>query len=234
MVTAVAKHLNVDPAYLQFFKAQTYREAPGPALRCTFDGTLKDILVFCRPKVPKRMFYQQLTIPIHELENKRQMKCNFWSPEQKIDAEVLLYPNKNGTVADLLVEAKNHCKLAPNGTGNLRLLEIQSHKIFSICRPDVKIETLAGTHTKSYRIEEIPADQLQVGETEKLVPVGHYQKEPYSAFGNPFLLKVKEGETFDVVKERIQSYLVRGTVGSGLGRSGSSLRAKVERTLNCL
>ncbi len=82
MVTAVAKHLDVDPTYLQFFKAQTYRDAPGQALRCTFDGTLKDLLVFCRPKVPKRMFYQQLTIPIHELENKKQMKCIYLSPEQ--------------------------------------------------------------------------------------------------------------------------------------------------------
>jgi ubiquitin carboxyl-terminal hydrolase 7 len=108
------------------------------------------------------MFYQQLTIPIHELENKKQMKCNFWSPEQKIDTEVTLYPNKNGTVADLLVEAKNHCKLAANGTGSLRLLEIQSHKIFSICRAEVKIENLTGSHTKSYRIEEIPADQVSM------------------------------------------------------------------------
>jgi hypothetical protein len=29
MVTAVAKHLNVDSGFLQFFKAQTYRDAPG-------------------------------------------------------------------------------------------------------------------------------------------------------------------------------------------------------------
>jgi hypothetical protein len=49
------------------------------------------------------MFYQQLTIPIHELENKKQMKCVYLSPEQKIDTEVTLYPNKNGTVADLVI-----------------------------------------------------------------------------------------------------------------------------------
>lgn len=207
MVSAVAKHLDVDPTYLQFFKAQNYRDAPGPPLRCTFDGTLKELLVFCRPKVPKRMFYQKLTIPIHELENKKQIKCIYLSPEQKIDTEVLLYPNKNGTVADLLAEAKQHCKLATNGSGQLRLLEIQSHKIFSICRTDLRIDCFANTHTKTFRVEEIPPDQLQVAENEMLVPVGHYQKEPYSAFGNPFLLKVKDGETFEAVKERIQSYL---------------------------
>ena len=40
-----------------------------------------------------------------------------------------------------------------------------------------------------------------------LVPVAHYQKEAYSTFGHPFLLKVKEGESFDSVKERIQKFL---------------------------
>jgi ubiquitin carboxyl-terminal hydrolase 7 len=88
------------------------------------------------------MFFQQLTIPIHELENKKQMKCIFLSPEQKIDTEVTLYPNKNGAVSDLLAEAKIHCKLAPNGTGVLRLLEIQSHKIFAVCRHELKVAIL--------------------------------------------------------------------------------------------
>lgn len=82
MVKAAAKHLEMDPTYLQFFKTQSYREAPGHALRCTFDGTLKDLLVYFRPKTPKKMFYQKLAIPIHELENKKQIKCTFLSTDQ--------------------------------------------------------------------------------------------------------------------------------------------------------
>jgi hypothetical protein len=35
-----------------------------------------------------------------------------------------------------------------------------------------------------------------------------FQKEPYSAFGHPFLLKVREGESFDSIKARIKSHLV--------------------------
>ena len=77
-----SKHLEMDPTYLQFFKTQSYREAPGHALRCTFDGTLKDLLVYFRPKTPKKMFYQKLAIPIHELENKKQIKCTFLSTDQ--------------------------------------------------------------------------------------------------------------------------------------------------------
>ena len=89
MVKAAAKHLEMDPTYLQFFKTQSYREAPGHALRCTFDGTLKDLLVYFRPKTPKKMFYQKLAIPIHELENKKQIKCTFLSTDQVLCQQLI-------------------------------------------------------------------------------------------------------------------------------------------------
>jgi ubiquitin carboxyl-terminal hydrolase 7 len=62
-----------------------------------------------------------------------------------------------------------------SGSGILRLLEIQSHKIFSVFRPETKIQNFAETFTKSYRLEEVPADQVHLDENEMLVPVGHYQ-----------------------------------------------------------
>ena len=82
-----------------------------------------------------------------------------------------------------------------------------SSKIFVIFRGDMNIDHLTNTTQKSYRIEEIPPDQRDLEEDEMLVPVAHYQKEAYSTFGHPFLLKVKEGESFDSVKERIQKFL---------------------------
>ena len=52
------------------------------------------------------MFYQRLTLPIHELENKRQLKCTFMSIDQKEEKEVTLYPNKGSKVEQMLDEAK--------------------------------------------------------------------------------------------------------------------------------
>ena len=74
--------------------------------RCTHDGTLKEMLVFFRPRHPKKMFYQRLTLPIHELENKRQLKCTFMTIDQKEEKEVTLYPNKGSRVEQMLEEAK--------------------------------------------------------------------------------------------------------------------------------
>jgi ubiquitin carboxyl-terminal hydrolase 7 len=104
----VAAKLEVGPDYVQFFKSQGYRDQPGNPLRCTFEGTLKDLLTYARPKQPRRLFYQKLAIPIQDLENKRPMKCQWVSPDGKQEQEITLYPPKHGTVADLLEEAREN------------------------------------------------------------------------------------------------------------------------------
>ena len=45
---AASDKLEVEPDKIQFFKAQSYRDIPGHALRCTFEGSLKDLLVYFR------------------------------------------------------------------------------------------------------------------------------------------------------------------------------------------
>lgn len=102
-----------------------------------------------------------------------------------------MYPNKNGTVADLLTEAKKHVTESPDSSGVLRLLEISTYKITQIVQDDVLLECLNTNSSKTYRIEEIPKDELKLQNGEFLIPVAHFQKEIYQTFGTPFLLKLK-------------------------------------------
>ena len=46
------------------------------------------------------------------------------------------------------------------GSGQLRLIDIISHKIYCVNSPETLIDALAGTSTKSYRLEEIPLEQV--------------------------------------------------------------------------
>ncbi|MPC57257.1 Ubiquitin carboxyl-terminal hydrolase 7 [Portunus trituberculatus] len=124
---AVAHHLDTDPYLLQFFKALcsslvhfSHRDGVGNAVRCTFDGSLKDMLVITKPRHPKKIYYQQLSIRINELENKRQFKCMWLGERMKEEVELVLYPNKNGTVADLLQEVQKQVTLSENGASKLR------------------------------------------------------------------------------------------------------------------
>nr|CAD7262037.1 unnamed protein product [Timema shepardi] len=151
MARAVAQRVGTDPYLLQFFKCQNYKDSPGHPLRCTYEGTLKELLVYCKPKTPKKIFYQQLSIRINELENKKQFKCIWVGPKLKEEKELILYPNKNGTVADLLEEARKQVELSENGTGKLRIFEINCNKIASGPKEDTLLEALNSTGTKVYR-----------------------------------------------------------------------------------
>lgn len=43
-----------------------------------------------------------------------------------------------------------------------------------------------------YRIEEIPRDELNLADDEMLIPVAHFHKDVFAAFGIPFFIKVKQ------------------------------------------
>lgn len=56
----------------------------------------------------------------HILCNKYVLQCVWVGPKLKEEKELILYPNKNGTVADLLEEARKQVELSENGSGKLR------------------------------------------------------------------------------------------------------------------
>ena len=60
VANAVAAYLNTDPYLLQFFKQGSYKEGPGNPIRCTYDGTLKDLLVYVKSRQPRKIYYQQV------------------------------------------------------------------------------------------------------------------------------------------------------------------------------
>ena len=57
-----------------------------------------------------------------------------------------------------------------------RLLEVISYKIFNVQKEDVILDCLNSAGTKTYRIEEIPKDEIDLSPDEILVPVAHFQK----------------------------------------------------------
>ena len=57
-----------------------------------------------------------------------------------------------------------------------RLLEIISYKILSVQREDIPLEQLSVGGTRTFRVEEIPADEVNLPEDELLIPVAHFHK----------------------------------------------------------
>ncbi|KPJ08208.1 Ubiquitin carboxyl-terminal hydrolase 7, partial [Papilio machaon] len=207
MARAVGHRLNVDPYLIQFFKCQNYKDTPGPPLRYSYDGILKDLLVYCKPKCPKKLFYQILSIKVNELDNKKQFKCLWVGPNYKEDKELILYPNKGGKVADILEEAAKVVEMSPDGSGRLRIVEVSCHKVLPGPDPELTLDQVTISPPRLYRIEEIPKDELHLQEDEVLVPCAHFYKQVYATFGVPFYTRVKHLEPFQAVKDRLQKKL---------------------------
>uniref|UniRef100_A0A674AL53 Ubiquitin carboxyl-terminal hydrolase 7 n=1 Tax=Salmo trutta TaxID=8032 RepID=A0A674AL53_SALTR len=203
----VAQRLNTDPMLLQFFKSQGYRDGPGNPLRHNYEGTLRDLLQFFKPRQPKKLYYQQLKMKITDFENRRSFK-SIWLNSQYREEEITLYPDKHGCVRDLLEECKKAVELSDKGSEKLRLLEIVSYKIIGVHQEDELLECLSPAASRTFRIEELPLDQVDLDkDTEMLIPVAHFHKEVFGTFGIPFLLKIRQGEPFRDVMRRIQSML---------------------------
>ncbi|XP_055691767.1 ubiquitin carboxyl-terminal hydrolase 7 [Lutzomyia longipalpis] len=212
-VKVVGQRMNVDPYEIQFFKCQTYKDVPGNALRSSYDGTLKDILIYNKPKSTKKIFYQILSMNINELETKKQFKCLWVSQNLKEEKEIVLYPSKCGTVKTLLDEAGKQVEFSEGGSRRLRVAEIVGHKLVMGPSEDTQLECLQTsaeqtlTNQKVYRIEEVPKDEVNLAADEQLVPVTHFYKDIYNTFGIPFFIKVKNGEPYASVRRRIKARL---------------------------
>ncbi|KAJ6659719.1 hypothetical protein lerEdw1_018434 [Lerista edwardsae] len=88
------------------------------------------------------------------------------------------------------------------------LLEIVSYKIICVHQEDELLECLSPATSRTFRIEEIPLDQVDLDkENEMLITVAHFQKEVFGTFGTPFLLRIHQGEHFREVMKRIQTVL---------------------------
>lgn len=62
------------------------------------------------------------------------------SQNMKEEKELVLYPNKNGTVKTLIEEAAKHVEFTEDGTHQLRMVTIQGCKIATGPRDDTELE----------------------------------------------------------------------------------------------
>lgn len=51
--------------YISIF--HSYRDGPGSALRCTYEGTLKELLVVVKARQPKKIYYQQVCTSVSKV-----------------------------------------------------------------------------------------------------------------------------------------------------------------------
>ncbi|KAF5402852.1 Ubiquitin carboxyl-terminal hydrolase 7 [Paragonimus heterotremus] len=167
---------------------------------------------------PRRVYYAHLAIRIDELETMRQVRVVYVGPKLSTKAELLLSVPQSGLVMDLLKEASRHLSLLPDGSGQLRLFEVSANRIIQEFPSNLKLSSItqstllpqtcvANPPVHSLRIEEIPLDELNLKPDETVVYVSHFDKELHETFGIPFTVRIRDGEHYSAVRERIRRRL---------------------------
>ncbi|RKO91720.1 cysteine proteinase [Blyttiomyces helicus] len=143
------------------------------------------------------LFYEVLDI------TKRLIKIFRWVHQQKVRGPfdlLLLKTAKITDVIDALLEKLP--KPEVQITRPIRVYEATPAKIHKVYEREEAISVV-----QEYSVlfaEEVPAEELAMGATDKVITVFHYSKDPSRPHGVPFKFVVKEGEIFTETKHRLQ------------------------------
>ncbi|ELR18996.1 Ubiquitin carboxylterminal hydrolase domain containing protein [Acanthamoeba castellanii str. Neff] len=172
---------------------------------------LTDMLA--NPYNPKKLlgdilYYEKLDMPLAELENNKLLKVEWFNDKvQPVATHQVLVP-KTSLFSDVIAKLKEALGPALTGTGEIRLLEVQNHRIYRLLKPEER--TTGYTEYTILRAEEVPEEDLNKDPkaASKTIQVSHVFRDPHvSNFGHPFHLAIPKNERFADTKRRIQERL---------------------------
>ncbi|KAI9259633.1 hypothetical protein BDA99DRAFT_513772 [Phascolomyces articulosus] len=211
----VAEQLDCDPEKIQFFGYGLHDE-PKAAIRRSLTTTLEDMLhtpYTPRGHIKYRLFYEILDIKLSELESKRQVKVTLCTPTLKDGESTVIWVSKQARISDLLrevgvvkdQETKSNKFLSANGTRRVRVVEAIGNRFHREFLGTDALVALSENPTAQLYVEEIPQEELEMGDDDIFVPVFHYQRDTSRTHSVPFKFLVRKDEPFSETKKRLQA-----------------------------
>jgi ubiquitin carboxyl-terminal hydrolase 7 len=186
--------------------------------------------------VADTLHYEVLDMPLPQLEALKTLRVDWYDDRVEFVKTFTLRLPKGARVRDALSALREQLLAeallpppppaadagvdAGAGAPQLRLLEVYAHKIFKVLLDDDCVDSINDSYWRM-RAEAVPADQAEecMAPGERLLNCVHVCENSYayttaasggsnvSAFGDPFLLKVREDETLRSVKARVAAKL---------------------------
>jgi len=161
------------------------------------------------------ILYEKLDVSIVELETKRSLKVIWTGIHNKEEAAFPFLLPKTSMVHDLADHIAKQVTLSPTGSGKIRVFEVskdgKTQKEFTGSEMIGNIPDLVELFA-----EEIPTEELEADDSDKIISVFHFSKEVQRTHGVPFRFVVKPGEKFADTKKRLQARI--GVSDKDLGK----------------
>lgn len=226
MANKVGEALRHDPIKLRFTTTNVSNGAPKSILKRSLNQSIAEIMSpsYVNPATTV-ILYEKLDVSIVELETKRSLKVVWTGVHNKEEASHPFLLPKTSSIGELVDNVMKQVTLTPGGTGKIRIFEItkdgKMQKMFGTTEmigniPD-PVELYAEVrstsdcvyveHVLMYTLQELPQEEQDADETDKVIGVFHFSKELTRTHGVPFRFVVKRGEKFSDTKKRLQARL---------------------------
>ena len=189
----MADRLNQDPIKLRFTTTVPSTGQPKSIIKRSLNQSISDIMSPSTYGHPAStiILYERLEVSIIELETKRSLKIIWTGVHNKEENAYPFLLPKTSNIHDLSEQLAKKVSLSPGGTGKIRIFEItrdgKAQREFTgaemIGNIPEQVELFA---------EEIPREELEANETDKIINVFHFSKEVSRTHGVPFKFVVKQ------------------------------------------
>lgn len=203
MSAKVGEYLGHDPIKLRFTTTHAQNGTAKSILKRSLNQSIAEIMAphYTTSAV---ILYEKLDVSIVELETKRQLKVIWTGIHNKEEGTHPFLLPKTSPVHDLADNLAKKVTLTSGGTGKIRIFEIsrdgKTQKEFTGSEMIGNIPDPVELYA-----EEIPREEAEADDSDKVIGVFHFSKELSRTHGVPFKFVVKKGEKFVDTKKRLQA-----------------------------
>ncbi|KAI0928557.1 hypothetical protein AcW1_005763 [Taiwanofungus camphoratus] len=205
MSAKVGEYLRHDPIKLRFTTTHATNGSPKSILKRALNQSIAEIIspTYVNPQTTV-ILYEKLDVSIVELETKRSLKVIWTGIHNKEESMHPFLLPKTSMIHDLADHLAKQVKLTPSGTGKIRVFEVskdgKTQKEFTGSEMIGNIPDPVELYA-----EEIPREELEADDADKVISVFHFSREVSRTHGVPFRFVVKPGEKFSETKKRLQA-----------------------------
>jgi ubiquitin carboxyl-terminal hydrolase 7 len=190
MAAKVADHLRHDPIKLRFTTTHASNGTPKAVLKRSLNQSIQEIIspTYVHPSTTV-ILYERLDVSIVELETKRALKVAWTGTHNREESQHSFLLPKTSSVHDLAEHLSKLVQLDPEGTGKIRVFEIS--KDGRIQKEFTGSEMIGNIPEVDLYAEEVPREELEADDVDKVISVFHFSKEVARTHGVPFKFVVK-------------------------------------------
>ena len=170
------------------------------------ETTLQTMISSYYDKATEILYYEKLDITVEDMEKLKQLTVLWQNYDGTFGRTISVALPAESTAGDMMEEISKKVEL--KGTKEVRMFFEFRSKIDKVIDPSECIRSYSDSDYQTLIAEEVPED-ARTGEPGREMAMVHYESSMgmASTHGTPFLMFVREGETFGELKKRVRERL---------------------------